>query len=190
MQRFVNLQQAIGINHTQLQENLARGYDSIMKLQNPDGGFKYWENDFTSDIEITPFVLRNLTELKNAGYAVDEKKIDAVTQYLSRNANENVAVSLRLEALWAVAKYMPQQEEKVLSLFGIRDIQNLEPSNPSQHELLSYTYALYYLDAQKYKTQISQNIEILYAGKLPVKYGLYSSNTEDRAILAQLMLDV
>jgi uncharacterized protein YfaS (alpha-2-macroglobulin family) len=189
LQRFASLKEVLKVKPELIEENLKNGYARIMRLQNEDGGFKYWENDFSSDIEMTPHVLRHLVELKNAGFAVEDTKLQKTVTYLGATVRENTPVHTRLEALWAVAKYMPRQEKEVLEIFGIRDINSLKPQAQSSHEFLSYTYMLYYLDAKKYTSEIAQNIEILKKQNLPVQNELYYSALEDRAILAQLMID-
>ena len=73
--------------------------------------------------------------------------------------------------------------------FGIQDIRSFAPQADSYHELLSYTYALYYLDAKKYASEIAKNIATLRQFSLPVQNEMYYSTLEDKALLAQLMMD-
>lgn len=190
LKRIVSLKEVVKVGTKDIDTNLKNGYARIMRLQNNDGGFKYWENDFTSDIQITPHVLRHLVELADAGFVVEREKLQAAAEYLMQTVRENTPVHTRLEALWAVAKFMPQQEAEVLSGFALRDIASLRPTATSSHELLSYTYALYYLDAKKYASEITKNIETLQKNILPVRNEMYYSSLEDKALLAVLMMDV
>ena len=80
--RFVQLKESVKISEKDIKNHLASGYERIMKLQNEDGGFKYWENDFTSDIQITPHILRHLVELKNSGFTVSDEKLKKASKYL------------------------------------------------------------------------------------------------------------
>jgi uncharacterized protein YfaS (alpha-2-macroglobulin family) len=49
-----------------IQRNIDYGVDRILSMQNSDGGFVYWQGNSSSDLHITPYVLRSLIYMKNA----------------------------------------------------------------------------------------------------------------------------
>lgn len=190
LKRFTVLGEALDTDPKRLQENLDIWYDKIMSLQRDDGGFKYWENDSTSDREITPHILRQLIELKNAWYKVEEQKLQKTADYLTQVMSEDIPDHLKFEIVWSLSKYFPQEEERIFEMLPWLSIETLRKSILSHHDLLSFTYSLFYLDKEKYLDEIMKNIAILKTEKLQVENHLYYSLREDKGVLAQLMIDV
>jgi hypothetical protein len=90
--------------------------------------------------------LRNLIELRDAEAGVDDGVLNSAVEYLTKNTSPATPAHIRLEALWAVSKYLPNQKATVLEKFSLSDLSSFDISKMSQHELLSYSYALLYLD--------------------------------------------
>ena len=55
----------IKIDLNQAKKNLSDGVDKILRMQDPSGGWRYWENDSMVNDHITPYVIRSLYEFQN-----------------------------------------------------------------------------------------------------------------------------
>jgi hypothetical protein len=67
----------------------------------------------------------------------------------------------------------------------------INESTLSRHDLLAYTYGLYYVDKVKNNDKIIKNIEIILEKlKTDTEHSYYWNTTTDKAILAQLMIDI
>jgi uncharacterized protein YfaS (alpha-2-macroglobulin family) len=86
----------------QLQKNIDYGVDRILSMQNSDGGFVYWQGNSSSDLHITPYVLRSLVYMKNAGVNIPQESIDRAVKYLKDNV-EGADNIVKAEIYWALA---------------------------------------------------------------------------------------
>lgn len=187
LKRFTKLSEDIEVKPTDLENNLSLGLAKILKLQNTDGGFKYWENDPVSDKAMTPHVLRTLLEMRDAGVVINDTILQNAANYLKNTINAEQPTYLRLEALWAYSRYYAGQKDKIAGAFGFPNIATAyKAESLTSHDLLSYTYALYYTDKELYKAQIEKNISLLKQLKNTDSDYEYYSPTEDIAHLAIL----
>ena len=178
LKKFNNLLSWV-VEAKQIEINLSAGIQRISSMQTSDWGFGYWIWDTQSDLTITPYVLRSLLEMRAMWVEVDEKMIQKAIKYLQKNAKNTLWNTQKVELFWALAlANKPIQIE-------------INESTLSRHDLLAYTYGLYYVDKEKNNSKIKKNIEmILEKLKTDKEHSYYWNSMTDKAILAQLMIDI
>jgi len=194
LKKFQDIFQDVWVSKEKINTNLTAGLKRIKSMQTKDGGFWYWQGDTTSDLAITPYVLRSLLEIQDSWIDVEKNMIEKSVSYLEKNyktAEENT----QIEILWALAKYNKWNYRggKLISL-GIQNLtDNFSPEKMDRHNLIAYTYALVLADSNKYKHIIEKNIELLKTkiyDKENYNYSIHYYNAlDDRAIFTQLLLD-
>ncbi len=101
------------------------GLTQILRMQHPDGGWKYLESDRESDIDITPYVLRSLLELRSLGQSIPDTVLDrgadALVRDLSRYRQDENILS---EIAWTLA--LLGRTPIALELWKSIDAKNLE----------------------------------------------------------------
>lgn len=178
LKKFNNLLSWV-VGDAEIDVNLSAGLERISKMQTADWGFGYWIWDTQSDLTITPYVLRSLLEMKNMWVQVDNKIIQRAIIYLQKNVKNSLWNTQKVEIFWALAL-----ANKPINI-------EVNEEKLSRHDLLAYTYGLYYVDKVKNNSKIKKNIEIILEKiKSDSNHSYYWNTTTDKAILAQLMIDI
>ncbi|MDD3144972.1 MAG: MG2 domain-containing protein [Candidatus Gracilibacteria bacterium] len=176
IKQFSNLFKGI-FDIENIDKNVKAGVDRISSMQTSDGGFAYWQGNSSSDLHITPYVLRSLLYMKNSGVEVDNKMIENAVSYLEKNYATSTDESEKSEIYWAL-KYA-----------GKKPGLTLRAKDLDRHSLLAYTYGLFYSENKDLKI-IKANIEILKAKMDSESTSWYWDKLSDRAIFASLLLDL
>lgn len=150
--------------------------EKITSMQWTDWWFKYWQGNWSSDLTITPYVLRSLVFMRKSWVEIEDSLIENAKKYLKenlKNNSNNVQIS---EILWA----LNYAWEKVNY--------ELNPKDLDRHSLIAYTYSLILSNWDK--TKIESNIELI-KQKLNENNNdlLYWDNNSDRAIFASILID-
>ena len=66
----------------EVQENIEYGLSEIYKMQNEDGGFKYWHSAEESSSFVSSYALRIFIRMQEAGIAVENERIERLLKYL------------------------------------------------------------------------------------------------------------
>ncbi|MDD2907509.1 MAG: alpha-2-macroglobulin family protein [Candidatus Gracilibacteria bacterium] len=158
-------------------KNIKAGVDRISSMQTADGGFAYWQGNSSSDLHITPYVLRSLIYMKNSGIEVDAKIIENATAYLEKNYETSSDEDEKSEIYWAL-KYA-----------GKKPGLTLKTKDLDRHALLAYTYGLFYSQNKDLKI-IKSNIELIKTKINSDSSSWYWDKLSDKAIFASLLLDL
>jgi uncharacterized protein YfaS (alpha-2-macroglobulin family) len=63
----------------------------------------YWQGNSTSDLHITPYILRSLVYMRDAGVKDLDEPIAKTIKYLKENLEKQVDDNSRAEIFWALA---------------------------------------------------------------------------------------
>lgn len=162
----------------EIDKNLTAWIDRIFSKQNTDGWFGYWSSNESSDLTITPYVVRSLIEMKNMWVEIDQTKLNKAILYLQNNytkAKDNVQ---KAEIAWALT-----QAGKYVNL-------NFSTVWFDRHAMIAYTYALY-------NQNKSVNINAIYNNILKIENMMNDSSSSyywneltDKGLFLQLLIDV
>ncbi|MCP4523612.1 MAG: hypothetical protein GY828_05350, partial [Candidatus Gracilibacteria bacterium] len=159
-------------------ENIKAGLERIQKMQVADGGFAYWIGETESNPYITPYVVRTLLDMQEMGVTIDSDMLEKAISYLEKIYVSTKSQSIQTEIYWTLSKAKK-------SLWFDKRGKTL-----SRHELLAYTYGLYYQSASGNNDIISYNIAELSKKFQKNQSQQYWNNHVDKAIFLQLLLDV
>lgn len=186
--RLSNMFADSDIKPERVDQNLERGLEKILAMQLDNGGFGYWRGDTFAELAITPYVLRTLTQLKNAGVEVPEEVLEKTAEYLIKNT-PLATKDIQIEIIWALAEYKGVGVKEIYESLDIDLATRWNINELSYHDLVSYTYALVLTDRAQYKETIDRAIALLLEGKPEENYQWYYSAIEDKALLAQLLIE-
>lgn len=160
-----------------VEKSIKSWVERIYSMQLSDWWFAYWQWNSSSDLYITPYVLRSLVYMKKSWIDIDEKVIEKATTYLEKNlekASDNVQKS---EIFWAL-KAAWKNPNLVM-----------EPLKLDRHSLIAYTYWLVLSD-KKDIWLIKSNIELIKKKITEPDSNWYWDTTSDKAIFASMLLDL
>ncbi|MGB2110515.1 MAG: hypothetical protein ACPHY8_00880 [Patescibacteria group bacterium] len=109
---------------------------------------------------------------------IESYKINQIITYLQNNIEKIKDNTQKTEVFWALT-----QAGKYVNL-------NIDTSKFNRHELLAYTYALYYQDAEEFEEKISQNIIKIESLLQEDNSTYYWNKLTDIALFTQLIIDV
>jgi len=72
----------------ELESKIAAGLQRLYQFQHDDGGWGWWETDQTHPF-MTAYVVAGLAQAREAGYAIDENRLERGRESLVRQINEN-----------------------------------------------------------------------------------------------------
>ncbi|MBX9809011.1 hypothetical protein K2X92_01310, partial [Candidatus Gracilibacteria bacterium] len=178
----IQLAQNLGLNLDlkQAQENLTKGVEKILKMQDISGGWYYWEGETSVNTHVTPYVIRSLYEFRKLGVNISE---DSLKRGLEFIANMSIGgeqldqMDLRAEvfATLAIGKHPKTQEFQ----------KTIDISKLSRHGYLIYHVGLESLG--KFGDNEKKNIAIRMASRDSESYWYWDDNA-DRAIYSRLLL--
>lgn len=113
-------------------EIVRRTVKAIERLQNPDGGFRYWANDGCSSAWASPYAVLALQRAKEAAYPVSAAVLAKGQHFLAQVVAPNECINCgwgcvppgdptRIFALWALARGKAPKASYYPELFGRRD---------------------------------------------------------------------
>ncbi|MDD3794035.1 MAG: alpha-2-macroglobulin family protein [Candidatus Gracilibacteria bacterium] len=160
-----------------VEKSINYGIDRIYSMQVADGGFAYWQGNSSSDLHITPYVLRSLLYMKKSGIKIQDKVIENAISYLEKNLENASDDVQKSEIFWA------------LKSAGKNPNLVMEPLKLDRHSLIAYTYGLVLSD-KKDTELIKSNIELIKKKITQTDSNWYWDTTSDKAIFASLLLDL
>ncbi|MDD3646175.1 MAG: MG2 domain-containing protein [Candidatus Gracilibacteria bacterium] len=176
IKKFSLIFKDLDLTGVDINKNINDGIDRIVSMQTSDGGFKYWPGGSSSDLHITPYVVRSLIDMKDAGVSLPTGLLDSSISYLEREKDSAETPLEKAEIFWALAKAGRSPDISV----------DLKDAN--RHTLLAYTYGL--VLSKKNSSLINENIEKLKSLIDKEEEGYYYWNRiADKAIFASLLMD-
>ncbi|MCP4524034.1 MAG: hypothetical protein GY828_07500, partial [Candidatus Gracilibacteria bacterium] len=166
------------VDDKEIDKNITAGLERIKKMQVADGGFAYWIGETSSNAYISPYVVRTLLDMQDMGVDVDTNMINKAISFLEKQYEKSEDQSIKTEIFWTLAK----ANKRVWF--------NPNGKKLSRHELLAYTYGLYYQDPESNKRTIYTNIYTLKNLFQKNQSQHYWNNSVDKALFLQLLLDV
>lgn len=160
----------------EINKNITDWVEKILAMQNADWGFVYWPWNSSSDLYITPYVVRSLVYMKESGVEIPQEAIDKAIWYLESNLERQLDDTQKSEIYWTLA-----------SAWKAANVQ-IDTKNLDRHSLIAYTYWLVKVNWNK--TTIRNNIERI-KGLLVSdnKQSWYWDNISDKAIFASLLIE-
>jgi len=162
----------------EIDKNISYWISRISSMQNSDGWFVYWQWSTSSDLHITPYVLRSLIYMKQSWEDVPQKMIDNAVSYLENNYKSDLDDISKTEIYWALKYAWKSPNISV-------NVESLD-----RHSLIAYTYWLMF-SKNKNTQLINSNIDLI---KKSIywwnnSYRYWNTNS-DKAIFASLLLDL
>ena len=92
------------IDRKTLNDMVAAGLERLASYQHDDGGWGWWQDD-PSLVFMTAYVVSGLSQAKDAGYAIDETRLNNARNWLlsTLNAHPEMIPDLRAYAVYALA---------------------------------------------------------------------------------------
>ncbi len=130
--RWLGLHSALDLDGTADPDEVVRKtVRAIERLQNPDGGYRYWANDGCSASWASPYAVLALSRAKDSGYAVDEAALARGQRFLANTVAANQCVDCgwgcfepgdptRVFALYALARSKAPRASYYGELFSRR----------------------------------------------------------------------
>ncbi|MDP2090984.1 MAG: alpha-2-macroglobulin family protein [Candidatus Gracilibacteria bacterium] len=179
LKKFDNLLSGIISDKNTIDTNINYGLERIKSMQTIDGGFAYWEGVSASDLHVTPYVVRSLIDMRDAGVKLPEGVLEKAIKYLEDNSQRTDIGDLeKAEIYWTLAK-----AGKITQV-------NINLKTADRHTLLAYTYGLVINTKGQANKIVDQNIEIL---KQQVdktdEYNWYWDDMSDKSIFTSLLMD-
>jgi hypothetical protein len=171
---------SIKVDLKKAQENLSVGVAKILKMQDPSGGWKYWENDSMVNDHITPYVVRSLYDFRALWISIPT---DTMTRGLDFVANGTL--------IEGQIDQMDQRSEMFATLARgkhakAQEIQkSIDLSKLSRHGYLMYHVWLSYL--RKLDDTERKNLDNRMNARTSESYW-YWDDGADRAIYARLLI--
>ncbi len=168
----------IKIDTIEARKNLEAGVEKILKMQDANGGWKYWENDTVVNDHITPYVIRSLYEFRKLGITIPDDNISRWLDYISSlPVTDDMDSRAEIFATLAQGKH-PRTPEVENSI----DITRL-----SRHGYLIYSIGLASLD--KLDNTMKKNLKTRMSSRHSESYW-YWDDTADQAIYARLLVQL
>lgn len=165
------------VEEKEIDKNLEAGIARIQNMQNRDGWFMYWPGGNTSDMMITPYVLRSLLEMRDMWAHVPESVITKATKYLENNFYKSESLLNQAEMYWA------------LSLVGKAPKWNINESKLSTHGLLAYK-SWKYVGQEKINPKIfKKDVELLQKSLAKKSSDYYWNSKTDNALFLLFVME-
>lgn len=181
LKKFSLIFKDLDLTWVDINKNINEWIDRVVSMQTVDWWFTYWPGGTSSDLHITPYVVRSLIDMKDAWVNLPAWVLENSIDYLERE-KDNVKTSLeKAEIFWALAKAWRNT--------GI----SIDLADVNRHTLLAYTYWLVLSNKNSSlinETLINENIWKL---KLLIdrdeEWYYYWNRIADKAIFASLLMD-
>ena len=165
------------VEEKEIDKNLEAGIARIQNMQNRDGWFMYWPGGNTSDMMITPYVLRSLLEMRDMWAHVPESVITKATKYLENNFYKSESLLNQAEMYWA------------LSLVGKAPKWDINESKLSTHGLLAYK-SWKYVGQEKINPKIfKKDVESLQKSLAKKSSDYYWNSKTDNALFLLFVME-
>lgn len=179
----------IKMDFKQAEKNLSDGVAKILRMQDPSGGWRYWETDNSVNAHVTPYVIRSLYEFRNLWVRIPDTVFVNGLEFIANTASFDNAngindggsadndpdLQAEIFATLAQGKHPKSQEVK----------KNINLQKLSRHGYLMYHLGLFY--EGKLDDTAKKNLEVRM--NLPTSESYwYWDDTADRAIYARLLL--
>ncbi|NRH21094.1 hypothetical protein HOO68_03555 [Candidatus Gracilibacteria bacterium] len=179
----------IKMDFKQAEKNLSDGVAKILRMQDPSGGWRYWETDTNVNAHVTPYVIRSLYEFKNLGVRIPDIVFTNGLEFIANtasfdntngindggSASDDNDLQAEIFATLSQGKHPKSQEIK----------KNIDLKKLSRHGYLMYHLGLFY--EGKFDENTKKNLETRM--NLPNNESYwYWDDTADRAIYARLLL--
>jgi hypothetical protein len=121
----------------ELEKKIAAGLQRLYQYQHEDGGWGWWETDATHPF-MTAYVVAGLAQAKDAGYPVEERRLQRGRRALLHEINENprALADLRAYLIYALALSGDFERSLVEGLYTSRD-----KLSPNGQALMALTLA-------------------------------------------------
>jgi MG2 domain/Bacterial Alpha-2-macroglobulin MG10 domain/Alpha-2-macroglobulin family/A-macroglobulin TED domain/Alpha-2-macroglobulin bait region domain len=181
----------IKVNTAEAKKNLDAGVAKILKMQDVNGGWKYWENDSSVNDHITPYVIRSLYEFRKLGVSIPD---DAISRGLEYMVNHIESMPATPSVTSTVSSYDADTIVEVFATLAranhpkTRAIQALiDITKLSRHGYLMYSVALASLG--ELDAKIKQSLKSRMSSRDSESYW-YWDDTADQAIYARLLSQI
>jgi len=165
-------------------KNLEAWIKRVYSMQLSNGGFGYWQWDNDANLQITPYILRRLVDMKSFGAKVPDNMIEKASKYLENNfwnIKDNIG---KTETFYAFAKIWKAE------LAYNKLLKWVDKSKLSRHELIAYTYWLITWDKEWNKDVIERNIDNIIKKLNDEKsQSRYWSKRSDKALFTAMLID-
>ncbi len=179
LKKFDNLFSGIIEDPKTIDWNLEYWIQRIKSMQTSEWWFAYWEWSSESNLQITPYVVRSLIEIRDSWIKLPEWLLEKAIAYLEKNINNPDITDIeKAEAYWALAK-----------AWKVQNI-TMDEKNMDRHTILAYTYGMIINNKFNHYKTIDKNIE-----KLKdlmnnwEEYNRYWNDMTDKAIFASMLID-
>lgn len=112
---------------------LQKGYERLLGYQISDGGFSYWGGKDESNVALTAYALRFLTDAKQF-IEVDEKVIETATEYLIKQ--QRADGSFYKKYYWETKE--DESRAKMFTTYVARTLAKLKANKPALDKALAY----------------------------------------------------
>jgi alpha-2-macroglobulin len=179
------------VNTAEAKKNLDAGVAKILKMQDVNGGWKYWENDSSVNDHITPYVIRSLYEFRKLGVSIPD---DAISRGLDYMVNHIESMPATPSVTSTVSSYDADTIVEVFATLAranhpkTRAIQALiDITKLSRHGYLMYSVGLASLG--ELDAKIKQSLKSRMSSRDSESYW-YWDDTADQAIYARLLSQI
>jgi hypothetical protein len=110
------------IDRKTLNEEVRAGLDRLYSFQHDDGGWGWWQED-QSTVFMTAYVVSGLGRAKDAGYTVEEQRLNRARQWLQGQLakHPNMIPDLRAYTVYALATTGGAPKDELDDAWGFRD---------------------------------------------------------------------
>lgn len=166
-------------------KNLEVGIAKILKMQDANGGWKYWENDTTVNNHITPYVIRSLYEFRSLGVTIPDETISRGLDYIANmpmfpNWLDTSAEADNQSEIFATLAQGKHPKAKIIQ-------ESIDISKLSRHGYLMYSVGLASLG--QLDAKIKQSLKSRMSSRNSETYW-YWNDTADQAIYARLLVEI
>ncbi len=169
----------ISIDLKTVKKNLEDGVAKILKMQDPTGGWKYWENDTTPNEHITPYVIRSLYEFRKLGVIIPDDVFKRGLDFIANTVIPEDQMDQRAEIFATLAQ---SKHAKAKELQATINLQKL-----SRHGYLMYSVGL--ASIGQLDINMKKNLETRMSSRNKESYW-YWDDTADQSIYARLLLRI
>jgi alpha-2-macroglobulin len=183
----IQLWSSLGIKMDSIvaRKNLEAGVAKILKMQDANGGWKYWENDTMVNDHITPYVIRSLYEFRKLGVTIPDEAISRGLEYVANIPMFPGGLDTSAEAdnqseIFSTLAQGKHPKAKIIQ-------QSIDISKLSRHGYLMYSVGLASLGQIDAKTK--QSLKSRMSSRNSETYW-YWDDTADQAIYARLLVEI
>ena len=160
----------------EIKKDLENSIQKIFSMQQKSWWFSSWQWEKNANLLSTINVVDKLIDIKNLQIKILEDKFQKSIKYLENNSS-NLKNNLEKTKIFYIFSKLKKQD-----FINKKSLDKIDVSKLNNKELIFYTYWLVFLDSQKYKKNIEENIK-------KILKNISKNKIEQKALFVSMLID-